>query len=930
MIRAVITLLALCISFAAAHSQQISPQDSSPTKRSVLNINLYEFSEYEYINFFRKGQNSSSPFGAAFATGVQWNSAILDHNGYPNNAANGRKFGAVVIIPASSNFAGPYCVQGKGSGTLSLPLPVRESSWTIVSDAICAGFSTTQTCDKNYSAVNMQTWRFKDETLSGWCLALKYSGPHALISGYFSNTDPNGSGAYIRDIAFYEQQDGADFAAGKIFRAAYKKPIVDLDPGALRFMNWGPGNLSSPEMRFENRATPRNEVGYSGIVTLWAPYLPYGTTAGTNLMTLAATAGTPAKMEHGETLWLRVGHASTLGPPPNGSNENGGHVVISAITIPSPGMVQVTTKGAHGLVNGDTAVIIAGPGTPSRLQYYYAPNVTVIDAEDFSFNFNTAGLSGCGSNCGTVSEGYTLNVGGRGAYPVVMAIGNLPYPYYGPTFAAGDYYRFCFNKLDAAQTDGMGNWVYGAWVICGSSNAGTIGASSTPLEIETALVNELNAMGPAHPINMWITTPHMGLICSAFYSDPDCTADSDYPANMVKVILNGANGYAGLCRQCLLFVEDTNETWNNNAAGNWFGWFGHVYCGEAGTKDFQTYSTLHSMLVMNDIQTSPYANSRIRYILAGQAVAGSGGLNKNRITGIGSNYSQCHPTSPAGSAAPITLYNYFAVAPYMNVSAAFENTNLKSYAAQWASDKARYGASSSQVADDIALWVKGVQSDTSYRHDSTIDDLEADMTSLGKLLATYGKTAINYEGGWNQRLLPPATITGISCYSGIVSVTAPGNRFSAGEMIEISDVRPADYNGFHQVDRTGNIFTYSVPSCPPPPTTLGTTTSETNAYLYAVMKSQAWADAQVGFFKFFLSNPNLALPAVYTELGTTWGFAWPDTFGLLNGVPTEGAGLYPAWTAMSKFNQAQQNFLLKRDIDPASRDDTPMWLNEAA
>ena len=88
------------------------------------------------------------------------------------------------------------------------------------------------------------------------------------------------------------------------------------------------------------------------------------------------------------------------------------------------------------------------------------------------------------------------------------------------TWRQGDYKTFIFDKTIAAQTDGAGNYVYGVWMFndVGANNGHDGGV---PLEICTALVNEVNAMRPARPIHMWMNIPHLGL-CSM---DPDYSAD---------------------------------------------------------------------------------------------------------------------------------------------------------------------------------------------------------------------------------------------------------------------------------------------------------------------------------------------------------------------------------------------------------------------
>ena len=251
----------------------------------------------------------------------------------------------------------------------------------------------------------------------------------------------------------------------------------------------------SPEMRFENRPTPTNEVGHTGTFaiprsnkytttfTLATPYIPYNEATGRNQYVVAAvTSGplqTPASMQHGEVALFRVGKSSTK------ATVHGSNYVQHIISMSgSGGTVTVvtgtgTTPSAHGFNTGDTVELtgFTAIGT-TNLNLYYASDIKVIDANTFTFSFDTTGLGSCASQseCGRnaiAQEGFTLQVGSgrdRIAYPVVMGMIQYNWSYYS-NFYAGGYYKFCFNKNVAGRTDGRGNFVYGAWVDCNHPDA---------------------------------------------------------------------------------------------------------------------------------------------------------------------------------------------------------------------------------------------------------------------------------------------------------------------------------------------------------------------------------------------------------------------------------------------------------------------------
>lgn len=948
--RRVIALLLCLFGAVPAFSQQFYIQQSGVLKRGILNMNLFVINDYATINMFQEAVGFLSPSGGWGSATLPYNSAILDANGYPNcnvfvaNACVSGKTGGTSLLiamslPASSNFAGPYCLQGKGTGVVSMLFGTGQS-FTKQTGQTCAGFSQG-TCDgvshggSGTVAYSGSTFTMTDESWAGWCIAVDFTGPIAQpLNGHLTSTDTNQSGHYMKALAFYEQPDGADFVAGKVFRAGFKSPIVSLDPSFIRFMNWGPGQNSSTETRFEYRATPANTPSYTGLLSLWTPFLPYAPSTGTNQLTIAGVTGTPVSSQHGEKIIFKAGSSST-----GGAN----YPVISAITNANPG--AVTTSGAHSFSTGDIVVQIVTGMTNLN---YYPVCINKVDATHYMLAvavFPATPGSCAGANIDTTSLGtftggnaaefYTANVGNRGAYPVMANNGQFPYTEF-ETFTSGTPYQLCFNKLVSGQTDGSGNRLYGAWVDC---SAASNWANAAPLEIETALVNELNAMSPAHTINMYVTTSQFGLMPT----DPDYTTQSDYPKNFVNTILNGSGitnpitgaSYPGLCSQCGLIVEDTDETWNIGGGDNqstYFSRLGILYCANGGV-DKNSYSTLHSELTMQDIKT--IGSSRVKYVLGGQAADGftsiTSSINYPRVTGVGlktgcTDYLFNPLPYPTGSVAPITYYDYFAVAPYFNPSATAVTDyllagNLCGAAAggcvgQWVSDVTTFGLNSSQALADLATWVNLIQTDeltcSGVPCTGSINFYESQLTGQLGLVATgttnnsgvaYNKTLINYEGGPNWAVKQSVVISA-TCTTNVVTMNftnVGGPTYTNGEAIYVSGMVPSGYNGFQTIaSLSGTTITYNVASCPGAATNLGFLTDERNAFLSAVRESQSWANAYSGFFSYFLANGNFAAPAYYVEIAQGFGSAYPDTYA----AGVEGAGLYPDWAAMSTFNQA--------------------------
>ena len=161
------------------------------------------------------------------------------------------------------------------------------------------------------------------------------------------------------------------------------------------------------------------------------------------------------------------------------------------------------------------------------------------------------------------------------------------------------------------------------------------------------------------PIDMWVCIPHRGMISS----DQDYSPASNWPVNMVRTILNGANGFAGLDSRCKLYVEHSNETWNTGFPhANFLKKIGYQRWPASGWGDVSSYSTLRAVLSIEEIKAAFPGNSRLKYVISGQGAVGSGfTVNAYRLTGSVYFNSDLLNT---WRTEPISHFDYFAWAGY--------------------------------------------------------------------------------------------------------------------------------------------------------------------------------------------------------------------------------------------------------------------------
>lgn len=874
------------------------------SQRSVINLGFMFDNSYPLINFYLIGDGSTGP---SASTTAPWPS-LIDANGWPNQpGVSGTNFGGSVRIPGSDEYTGKWVMAWDGDGRLDLTL--GGGTWTV--DA-AASSNYVENANGRYSNATFGVGSSPRivATLTG------LTGPQ-LIPVIFALTDPNGVGAYLKNFKFYQLSDEPDLLAGKVFRAGFKQSLVNLNPSAIRFMNWH-GSSASRICRFESRTLP--SVGGYSYFTNWTVSPSYPAASGTNQFSVAVAVPTaanpkttPASLTHGEIAIVRMGAGA-------GSARSGGQYGISSISNAASNPI-VTTSAAHGLATNDIVVHfnIVG-GTFTKLNYFPC-KVTVTDTTHYTIQsqagatidtsgYGTFGItatanSSSGSNvlanlssaaglsnnmpvsganipAGTTISSFTsttvtlsqnatgsatgatftfspgpgtmywsIDVGARGAKPMVWGDGSEPATVFGFTIASGDYVPIKYDKNIAVHSDGAGNLDYGAWEFAGAGTGGGWGREM-PLELMTALVNEVNALSVAQgintPIHMWFNIPATGLNSM----DPDYTTASDYAVKSVDVILNGANGYAGLTANAKLFVEYSNETWNSG--GGFLNTFylarmGQLRWPTSGGADYVDMYILRSTIIMRAL-TAAYGTTRIKRVLAGAGALGyvTSDLNEARVNasttpGLAGNYYLTDALA-AGFGTPIQNHDVFATATYFDGGATY-------YGAQWATDSASYatGIPANQAAA-ITSFVNEVKSGTGQAVDAFLSNgLTGFTATYAAALVALGKTSIMYEGGadWQTQI---------------------GQQNAIGTVLTAAD----------------------------------------SAFMVGALNSTQWRDAQVNFFNRTSQLAGSAMPSVYTFIGGAngdqrWAYTRPDSFG---GTATEGQGLLnnPAWVGMGARNHA--------------------------
>lgn len=1001
------------------HRGSAAASSSSLSLRNVINLNDFSFitNEYPTIDHIPSGTNCVGPRGSNYTTGATWPS-IIDANGWPNSAANTGDFGGGFTIPDPANYGGPYIVDLPlgGNGVIAFSLAGgATATWTATSPVNCSvtfnGSGTIQfTSTGGASAASIQL-----------SLTSTTSGPQ-LVNFIVQST--GASGSFVKKVRWYRTgQDATDLAAGLYWRRAWKQPLVNLDPSAIRCMNNIGGN-SDRNCRWENRSNPLTTAGWTS-GSQWNISPSYSTDAtGNNQMAVAAatptasnTQATPTSMVHGELATFRI-------PSSGGGLRCGNNISVAGITNATNGVV--TTNSAHGYstgdiighsfspvnnlsatINGTTAVTISsganvangmfayGPGVPANTTvvsgggttslvlsnaatfsgniniafrsmqnlHLFPCTITVTGATTYQLNINTTSMGTFSTNAASVVFTYqfqTLQVGSgsdRTAYPCLFGSGAIPYSQFGNFMAASTYKTGYFDKNISGQTDGSGNYIKGAWKF--DSIAQNVAASGDmPIEIAVALINELNAMSPAHTIGLWINMPVYALTSM----DPDYTSASDWGVNCMDVILNPssavrASGYSALgysgptqLNQPTVIVEYSNEDWNNDDQHGWLEATGVLrWPTSYPYQDFQDMQALRSTLIARSIKAAnPPGLSRVKFVLGmfgtqGMLTGGSnyhiafgGNVTANPIF-IGDWYtndtlvtagSWGRPIDNHDGVCPATYFDppdvYYGVligkGSFVDDSAMYNGTDNSSASISWTATISGTtmtvtGTPSSSVRAGQQFTGAGVSSGTQIIADAFSGG--GSFTGQGGA-GTYGLSKSSTVGS-------PTTMSNIGGnYTGAANQSQAITNFVA-QVVDAGNI----YSG-ETTTRYGTVvipqFASQMPAGKVVVSYEGGTDWQTQAgnsqgghvltagdstFSIAVINSPQWATAQVNFFNVVGAISGSFMPSIYIWVGAAgterWSYCTPDTYATISGTPTEGAALTvnsPVWIAMGNRNQA--------------------------
>lgn len=850
------------------------------SKRSVINSNSLAIPNFAMLNMIQ--QNSFGPIGANWytQTGMNWNSAILDGNGYCSTvlstscggAGLNNSFGGGISYASSSNYSGQYILDGVGTCVFSNILNGSPTFTTI---------STT-----NASQASNGSWNLSGGSGS-FKVTFTYTGP--LLANnefYISSNDPTN---YCKSLRVYRNDgvDNVDINNGLFFRRPFLTSQLNLLPSYWRTLDWENTNQNQA-MLWSNRALPGTGTGYVSLTgETWNASCAYTDTSNpsTNAWTITGVGGcTTTNMQNGELVVARFMQAQV----------RASNVSISSITNGAGcggSQGEIATSSAHGFNANDIVIIPNMITGMTQLNLVPLKVATVVDSTHFCIstqtgtpiNVSTYGAysaGGCPLNGCAVTSYATLQVGtgsDRTAYPMFWADGTFPVSTYAP-IAANSYSWFVFDKSIGIY-DITGTFHAGVWrgVPAGGSNNASAYTPGMAAEIVAKFFIELNALSPAHPISPWVHIHAGGLLPM----DADYTTGNDWTGNYINTLLNGNGSWAGIPSVDSLIDEYANETWNSNYSGPYLATRGFI---RWGIFDENSFASLRSMLMVSDGKSFTSSNPRVKYVMGMFSTFGTTGPNVVRL--YGNTYTLTDPLN-VGGLATMAVHDYAAMAAYVYDSTG--TAPLSTLSASWVS---HIGNSVAQATDtaNYMTYVTGTSSQQESINYYALNIMPQFATAMATTFP--GKQIIGYEGGWNTQI--PIDGTGYLTTSG-TSVTFLTGSCPSGDFI-ISPNIPA----MTTVTVSGSSGTLANSSTGTSEEYYGCY-SQNNEFLLYVKQSAAWASAWMLYFNAFNSNPNAAAPADFIQLDqpnfVEWGHAWPASYGW-GALTTEYQNLDAAWGAM--------------------------------
>jgi hypothetical protein len=654
--------------------------------------------------------------------------------------------------------------------------------------------------------------------------------------------------AFLTNAAIYRQADEVDFMPTslggnqRIFRTAYKQNFVNMQPAAIRFLNWIDA-IASQQIRWEYRSIP-TKAGTSLNATAGPAY---GDTSGVNQYTLAAATGTagntqttPASMVHGEVVTCRIGVGGT------GVRAKS---TPTAITQANPG--NVTTSSAHGYSNGDLVIflsantnnIVIGMKELDRVVFTVAnATATTFDIQDINGNpinttsFTAFAATGNKANS-TIYPYMSLQVGSgndRIAYGInESAVAGLPISGTGsgPAILTATWTNsFVFDKnLAARRTHGTSpNWVMGCWTAVASGANANYYSGDIPVEYCAAFVAEVNilalAQGISKPIHMYLSTPPRSLLPG----DPDYSSASDWVVNAVNTVFEGGYGCAGLNQtQASLILEWSNETWNfGSVNNNYLTWLGYIR-GAGSTADIVQLPGLRMAMCARDVSNSRYPSKVFKTI--GLQTAHNWD-SQNQGVALGNGIYFTDPWNTWGSATPLSFNDAVNVNTYIDPNSTYTSTTT----------------GTGTFTDDSAMYNGTDNSANSGGNYTGAANTSQALANFVAACTTTGSNAINTVFGQVNTIatnVSPKTIIG---YEGSTDwVTASGGSI----------------NGNHTITAADNTFL------------LTTNQSSQFATAYFGFLSNVAALSNAGPFPIYLTQSQNGATADFR-----WSYFGPDTY----------------------------------------------------
>jgi hypothetical protein len=925
----------------------------SVLNRSVVNVNFISAYastvpgsayEYKFINLFLEGTDGG---GGCYA-------GECDATGVPNTpSSRSQTFSPGGLpMPPRSEYGGYWILAWNGAGTVNLD-KFNSVGYSVISSS--GGYTTTA-----YSRSNNSFSSASNSQTSNLIILQRTDNTDITINdaATCSNSDPGAIGNYMTGVVLCRIGEYAAYLAGNVYRPAYLQHFVDLNPSAIRFMNWMiQGSGIPPVIRYSNRLPPLayNVAGFNS-----QGLLRYGNVSNpsapdyTKFVVTPGNAATPASMTHGEVVQTYLTHDyETSGGSIDGS------VLISAM-VPYSGDTTKTLVTHSGTYQtgygatpaatfnvGDPIQIVWANGSPDMVQMSYRVGTiqAVINSTQFTLDINCNGFTAYSGSGAAACIHITLDVhdgsgNSRGAYPIRFMNGpQVPFTYYGQGFlvAAGgnaDNY-FVFDKNVVAVQTSTGVFTHGAW-ICGNNgnNPYSIYPATVPTELIAQLINEIEdtiiAQGKqaTHgPISPYINIPHMGMLSF----DPDYVSGDNFAVQTVAGMINGANGFRGIPSRCSLFVEFANEIWNPTADTNYLS--GLSMMRYNGGADYNGYPMLRAAWCVHDINAAFPGNSQIKHVIGGQdsyfAFAESRMAIVLNDSGATNGFTANQVPSEFVGTALMNNYWAMATAPYLNGGTNWDAANLATNTASWlaAGNVANVtsmteGLSTALTIDnsagrfvvgglvaliDIGLESGGAGNVSAWQLNNQLGQITAANTtsitinipsdgyySVGTWDPTYGGKVVQIDNPNQEQFC--------AAYLGWMSESTDDPYSSpltfAMSRCATMSAAAATY-GKNHINYEGweqmNSFYHS------PANTAAQ--CEQNAFIAGVKRSQSLATYMTSYLSQKASiASNSLMPAVYTEVGYWWAFVQADSYGATH--TTEWSDMSPAWNAMKTWNNS--------------------------